>query len=728
MRPLYVHLFIYLSFVATPAHGLAKLCPNQPPAQLWARIILSPICLRLYRPPEPPDSWARRAVSATKRAVKRTAKHAFSRYVTFFDRTAMWTYQLLSAFAQRLATATFFTCFVLALVAEGARRRWNLPNVVASIERFIDEHVRLQRYAIHQILFISWLLTGSWADIYTWLRDLFFRHVSEVSWALLLARGCMRLVDSVVDAAARRVLLARMCGPTAKRCLSFATWQLGCVCLILAAGRELALQLLGRDPEYDTSSVIELLLEIVAAPLARCCGTTLALSLVAEFWAVMVVVLVWFEELRLLQAMGRYNAAMVIKAKCLARKAEIRRGEIQRKQSWSLSRAADDTRAISSGTLIGSSLQPANLSPPSAALSTTPSAQLSAAPRSAAAASVAVEAEVITNEGSGDVHPGGRLTIESLRAAIAEQRADIAAARDLAAALVTAEQRPVIVVDNMAAARDLVGDLAHALRTVDEDGTSVEQRAAAFVTDLDGCIRQAGSVADQALAQFHGPAVPFCRPLARLLLCALQPRTVVSPPQSTDVSESSGYTVLAVVSVLVFPPCAALSALTLAGTQRILAVVAAGVSDLFAWLGSYCLDALMPCFRALQVALQWRTLLQTRAPLLFVTLPMCVWVGLRCWCNPEEARRMLHTAKEITSGRSHQSRCVMRMVLRQSVPKHEPEAGDTCPICIDSLVEGELSYCRWGCGRPVHTACMDSWRAHRNAVGLTECLVCKAWM
>ena len=245
---------------------------------------------------------------------------------------------------------------------------------------FIDEHVRLQRYAIHQILFISWLLTGSWADIYTWLRDLFFRHVSEVSWALLLARGCMRLVDSVVDAAARRVLLARMCGPTAKRCLSFATWQLGCVCLILAAGRELALQLLGRDPEYDTSSVIELLLEIVAAPLARCCGTTLALSLVAEFWAVMVVVLVWFEELRLLQAMGRYNAAMVIKAKCLARKAEIRRGEIQRKQSWSLSRAADDTRAISSGTLIGSSLQPANLSPPSAALSTTPSAQLSPHP------------------------------------------------------------------------------------------------------------------------------------------------------------------------------------------------------------------------------------------------------------------------------------------------------------------------------------------------------------
>ena len=45
--------------------------------------------------------------------------------------------------------------------------------------------------------------------------------------------------------------------------------------------------------------------------------------------------------------MGRYNAAMVIKAKCLAHKAEIRRGESAKAVVESVA-AADDTGAISS--------------------------------------------------------------------------------------------------------------------------------------------------------------------------------------------------------------------------------------------------------------------------------------------------------------------------------------------------------------------------------------------
>ena len=68
----------------------------------------------------------------------------------------------------------------------------------------------MKQSSLHQILFISWLLTGSWADVYSWLRDLFFRHVSDLSWALLLARGCMKLFDVATDATTRGALLAHL--------------------------------------------------------------------------------------------------------------------------------------------------------------------------------------------------------------------------------------------------------------------------------------------------------------------------------------------------------------------------------------------------------------------------------------------------------------------------------------------------------------------------------------
>ena len=211
------------------------------------------------------------------------------------------------------------------------------------------------------------------------------------------------------------------------------------------------------------------------------------------------------------------------------------------------------------------------------------------------------------------------------------------------------------------------------------------------------------------------------RPLARAL------QRTLPASQLIVVSESSrSYKVLAVTALLIFPPCAVLGALALAGTQHILILGVNHGVDAAVWLSVQCKDILEPAADVLKRLLEWRALLKTHAPLLFVLLPMGVWVGLRCWFDAHEVRALIRKARQFCSGKSHP--CLLRMVLRWPVKERTPEEGDTCPICLDNLDAGELRFCRWGCGRPVHSACMAAWSSHRNAVGLTECLVCRAWM
>jgi hypothetical protein len=477
---------LMLAVVAThwvPALCVSAFCPASSPPQLWVRIILSPLCLRFYRTPPRPPSFSQALFQAARKSLIRIASNALSHYIAFFDFSLTWTWQLLTTFASRLSTPTFGIAFALGVGAEIARRRWNGPNVVAAIERFIDDHIRLQRYAIHQILMISWLLTGGWADVYTWLRDIFFRHVSDVSWALLLARGCMRLIDAIADAAAHRNLLAALRGPTARKCLSFATWKLTLACLALSICREAALFVLRRDPEVDPAGVFELSLDVFTVPLARACGTSIALAAIAELGAALACVLCWCEVVRLLKALGRYNIAIEIKENCLARKRELCSAGLR-------IRATGVSSLRAHHALCEPEMTAHNSSHPIASTATSGS----------------------VSQGDGEAE---QLRPVTLRAAIAEQRADIAAARELAAALLVAEREhhdhrelpPVAVAAD--AGPDLVGELAAALTVIEQQTTNAEQRAAAFITDLDGCIRQAASVEESALAQVNGPALPF---------------------------------------------------------------------------------------------------------------------------------------------------------------------------------------------------------------------------
>ena len=148
-------------------------------------------------------------------------------------------------------------------------------------------------------------------------------------------------------------------------------------------------------------------------------------------------------------------------------------------------------------------------------------------------------------------------------------------------------------------------------------------------------------------------------------------------------------------------------------------------------------------FSGIQTLLEWRACVR-EYNLLYGLLPLSVWLLFNRDFLSNMRRKYL-ACKAFVTGRAHQSKCLLQMITRRHVPKRKPEEGDMCPICLDPLEpEGEeeeekcepceggggggLVYCKWGCGRPVHAACMQSWRGHRNAVGMTECLFCKAWM
>ena len=75
-----------------------------------------------------------------------------------------------------------------------------------------------------------------------------------------------------------------------------------------------------------------------------------------------------------------------------------------------------------------------------------------------------------------------------------------------------------------------------------------------------------------------------------------------------------------------------------------------------------------------------------------------------------------------------------RQLSRRTVPPRTPEADDICAICHDSLchdddscsatISGKLAHCRWGCGRAVHSECMDDWL--QQSCSSAGCIFCGA--
>ena len=140
------NLSIGWALLVASSHALPLICPSEPPQQLWARIVLSPVCLRIYRAPqvaETPRAW--RAASELRSTIERTASNAIDRYITINTKTFTWLFDITYAVCLHLCNLTFGISFAAAIGAEAARRRWHGPNIVAAMERFIDEHVRLQR-------------------------------------------------------------------------------------------------------------------------------------------------------------------------------------------------------------------------------------------------------------------------------------------------------------------------------------------------------------------------------------------------------------------------------------------------------------------------------------------------------------------------------------------------------------------------------------------------------
>ena len=76
----------------------------------------------------------------------------------------------------------------------------------------------------------------------------------------------------------------------------------------------------------------------------------------------------------------------------------------------------------------------------------------------------------------------------------------------------------------------------------------------------------------------------------------------------------------------------------------------------------------------------------------------------------------------------------LRILRQPAVPPRLPEAGDVCIICLDPLLPASakdgflhdvdcepLSYCMYGCGRPVHRHCVQGWLRHADCCPLCRC-------
>ena len=132
--------------------------------------------------------------------------------------------------------------------------------------------------------------------------------------------------------------------------------------------------------------------------------------------------------------------------------------------------------------------------------------------------------------------------------------------------------------------------------------------------------------------------------------------------------------------------------------------------------------------RAASVALLNARALLSQNAIIFAAAPAACFLCLVCFLYPGALRRRYDTCAELLSGKTHASRCALARLTQRQVERRTPEDGDTCPVCIEVLNQGDLVYCKWGCGRAVHAVCLQSWRSHRNEHGMTECLFCKAWM
>ena len=54
--------------------------------------------------------------------------------------------------------------------------------------------------------------------------------------------------------------------------------------------------------------------------------------------------------------------------------------------------------------------------------------------------------------------------------------------------------------------------------------------------------------------------------------------------------------------------------------------------------------------------------------------------------------------------------------------KTEKKTDDVCPICLDELNNGEdVDYCKYACGKSVHTTCFTMWCKKNNA----KCVFCR---
>jgi hypothetical protein len=128
-----------------------------------------------------------------------------------------------------------------------------------------------------------------------------------------------------------------------------------------------------------------------------------------------------------------------------------------------------------------------------------------------------------------------------------------------------------------------------------------------------------------------------------------------------------------------------------------------------------------------EACVAWRAHL-SQSQLLLLLVPLLLY--FRVWRQPWQR---LSGARASGARQAHAARRSLvraaRLLTRRRVVQHEPSAGDACPVCLDDLTDGrELAYCKWGCGRPIHAQCLEDWRGHRNADGLTRCLVCNACM
>lgn len=575
-------------------------------------------------PPPPPPAFAFVvACNAVRSSFERIAARHMDSHVAFLSYISNFLFDVVAAVCKRFwASPTFMVAFVASLVFEfGLRRALGMPNWIFVIERVIDEHLRGQRYVIHQLIAISWLLTGSWSELYGYLRDFLFWHLSYVSWALLVARGCIHTYDSAVASGGLRAAgaaLLNTCAPYFLGALSLLVGHMGGIFLSIAVFREGALRLLDRPFTSETSTValaFELAL-LAASPLSGLCGIPLVESLLAEFATVFLVLYACSELNRLLGAHGMLDEVKAVRQEA--------RGKMQGLQ--------DKVDAL---------------------------------------------------EGSEWADLAGRdRTLQETKASYAKWE------------------------------------------EVLERVTALEEQAT-------------GQLGRPTWSLLHAAAALLHRHLPRWRVAA-DGRTP-SQAFADDFAQSNEKNKWMVRSlcVLLYPFLSVPIAFAIHGTDQVVwwtcdllwrALETTFSQALWLWTNLTSLHFVADLlFNLVDAALEWRK--AEHSTLILVLLPASVWLGLGLWLRPGYFRQVATEAHAVLTGQGHRSKCLLRMLTRRPVQRHEPQPGDTCPICIDELDNGEpLTFCRWGCGRPIHSACMGQWRSHRNAIGLTECLICKAWM